>query len=110
MKLIVKARELNIPGRKPLYEGDAFEIDDQSGKTLKLIGKAGDPPPEKAPPFGRIATTRPAKPGMTHETTPPDAPLALEPETTGELPAQIVSAADPEAAPRYRTRRLTAED
>lgn len=110
MHLIVKARELNLPGRKPLYQGDSFEIDEMAGKTLKIIGKAEDPPPAPRAPVGLVATTRAPEPQTepeAAETTGPDEPA--EPQT--EPDAAVEPAGEPEPPTRtYRTRRLKAED
>lgn len=110
MHLIVKARELNLPGRKPLYQGDSFEIDEMAGKTLKIIGKAEDPPPEPRAPIGLVATTRAPEPQAepeVAEAAATDAPA--EPEA--EPAAAVEPAGEPEPPTRtYRTRRLKAED
>lgn len=107
MHLIVKARELNLPGRKPLYKGDHFEIDEMAGKTLKIVGKAEDPPPAPRAPLGQVATTRAPEPQAEPEAAETAAPAEPDEKESDPEPDATV---EPEQAPRtYRTRRLKAE-
>jgi hypothetical protein len=108
MHLVVKARELNLPGRKPLFKGDHFEIDEMGGKTLKIVGKAEDPPPAPRAPVGHVATMR-AEPQAEAAEAEASAPEDLaEPETDDGDAGE--PAGEPDQPTRtYRTRRLKAE-